>query len=670
MKKYFFTSLAFVFLTFTFLNAQWVIKNDGFDPISFSQIVKSGDNLIGISMNDGIYVSTDKGDNWQLTSDILVSGAVLKSIVLNEYIFIAQKNGGIFVSSDHGLIWEKKNNGLPQLYVYDILAFDNEVYITTRDSGVYKTTNYGDNWLKISKGIESVKITALGQADGVLYAGSKFGDLYKSTDKGQNWSILDFEVTRKQTVEQILKVDGGLFLSAYQVFSYSTDNGLSWERKYFTDSSITVYKLFLLDDVLHIITSIGVLKTTDAGDTWELAFKNENSTITDLLIDNGVYYCCLSKGVVVSTDNGKTWSEKKNGLIKENIYSLHLHKNQVFAATDDNGIYSSSDHGDNWTKKCFGYAYNWINSLCSKGDSLIFGKDTYTFFSTDDGYTWDTLHNFMKGYFRTLLIDNDTVFIGTNKGVILSTDNGVTWQNKWEETDSSYIEKLFKHNEKVYAGTFYSGLLISTNNGENWNYCNIEPKLSFNCFDASGDTVVIGTDQGIFFSTDDGNTWTECNSAFSDLYVYDILLLNDYIIFGTDHGLYISKDFFASWKESDIQLNNLKVYALLYDNEYIYAGCKKEGIFRTTFEELITGVDDNHTETNGFQVYPNPADDILFIESGGALNRNYIEIINISGETVLRYTLIGDTATINIAQLPAGVYFVRCGSVARLFVKK
>ncbi|MBP6681445.1 MAG: T9SS type A sorting domain-containing protein, partial [Saprospiraceae bacterium] len=75
------------------------------------------------------------------------------------------------------------------------------------------------------------------------------------------------------------------------------------------------------------------------------------------------------------------------------------------------------------------------------------------------------------------------------------------------------------------------------------------------------------------------------------------------------------------------------------------------------FEPLVSGTD-ILSDTEGFALYPNPASDVLHVHMDkGKLQR--IEIFNYLG-IMVRQETSREAAVFDIADLPTGVYFVRC----------
>ena len=84
------------------------------------------------------------------------------------------------------------------------------------------------------------------------------------------------------------------------------------------------------------------------------------------------------------------------------------------------------------------------------------------------------------------------------------------------------------------------------------------------------------------------------------------------------------------------------------------------------YEELH-GVGEN-TE-NQFNIYPNPTNDILFVETRliASLPATY-RITNLMGQTIMAGQITAETQQIDVATLPKGMYFITVGDEMRKFV--
>ena len=80
---------------------------------------------------------------------------------------------------------------------------------------------------------------------------------------------------------------------------------------------------------------------------------------------------------------------------------------------------------------------------------------------------------------------------------------------------------------------------------------------------------------------------------------------------------------------------------------------RKPATFTTA--TAIVSAKENEAVNNNFIVYPNPAKDIVHVQSAGKAT---FVLTNQSGKTILTKTLNGN-GQINVTHLPAGVYYLQ-----------
>ena len=104
------------------------------DVVEFA--VGQNDVLFGATYSDGVFRSTDNGDNWTLTLDTDIN-----SMSVNGSQIYAGSNvilGGVYHSADNGLTWTLKNDNLPSLQI-ESLAYrpGDKLFALIRDNGIY-----------------------------------------------------------------------------------------------------------------------------------------------------------------------------------------------------------------------------------------------------------------------------------------------------------------------------------------------------------------------------------------------------------------------------------------------------------------------------------------------------------------------------------------------------
>jgi hypothetical protein len=90
------------------------------------------------------------------------------------------------------------------------------------------------------------------------------------------------------------------------------------------------------------------------------------------------------------------------------------------------------------------------------------------------------------------------------------------------------------------------------------------------------------------------------------------------------------------------------------------------------YTELHNGINEDGPSTGSgtFTVYPNPTDGILFVQTlrATSLPDQTYRITNLMGQTMLTGNISAETQQIDIAKLPAGMYFINVGETTLKFV--
>ena len=136
----------------------WLQKGNELSSLTVSALaVNSNNDVFACSEQNGIYKSTDNGENWSNSG--LNGNYYLTSIAINGFndVFVGAwgmnfGEGGVFRSTNNGAAWTQVINGMNATNVYSIwVDFHNYLFAGT-NSGIYKSTNNGDSWLNITNG--------------------------------------------------------------------------------------------------------------------------------------------------------------------------------------------------------------------------------------------------------------------------------------------------------------------------------------------------------------------------------------------------------------------------------------------------------------------------------------------------------------------------------------
>ncbi len=359
----------------------------------------------------------------------------------------------------------------------------------------------------------------------IIYVGSPAGGCWKSTDGGNSWTPLTDHLAS-------LGVSGiAVDPSNSNVVYIATGDG---------DASDTY--------------SIGVLKSTDGGITWNSTGLNWSTTqarvMRKIIIDPSNpdnLFVATSHGLFKTTDAGANWSSVLGGSIKD-VELNPLNPHAVFACTD-NRFYKSTKSGNLNT-------FTNINSGLPSSSSI--GRLSVAVTANDTDYIYVLASNLndnsFLGLYRSTNGGNDfTLRTNTPNVFGYDTDGSDSGGQSWY--DMALAVSPANKNE-VYTGGV--NVWKSTNGGSSlfalsqWNW----PTGSFeyvhadiHTLDFYGNTLFCGSDGGIFKSTNAGNTFTDITAGIqhSQFYRLGTSATNSGIIMAgaQDNGCYLLKN--GSW---------------------------------------------------------------------------------------------------------------------------
>jgi hypothetical protein len=130
------------------------------------------------------------------------------------------------------------------------------------------------------------------------------------------------------------------------------------------------------------------------------------------------------------------------------------------------------------------------------------------------------------------------------------------------------VQSLAYSGTKIFAGTYYNGVYLSTNNGTNWTQTPLNNR-DIRALAIIGNNVVAGTmNNGIYYSTNNGTSWAQSNLITDD--VWTLAVSGNNVFAGTDHtGVYISTNNGSSWLQTS--MTNITVNSLFINGNNILA---------------------------------------------------------------------------------------------------
>lgn len=413
-----------------------------------------------------------------------------------------------------------------------------------------------------------------------------------------------------------------------------------------------------------------IIQTTDGN---YIACGTSYSSDGDL---SSIPYSTISKNIwlIKFNDGGVIWEHRYGGsgemgynintLIKETSNgNLHVFAN---SQSNDQDIVNHYGGANNWNDIVY-FQLNSNGSLLSQknfggSDDDNIGSVTTT---SDGGFV-------ILGTTRSLDFDvsqhiADTGFYD-NWVLKLDGSQNIVWEKYFLASSFTIglsIKELINHNlifNSLDASTFGDGVLtvLSPNGNLIW-----RKTYGGSSIDKIDDVIEMNPNS-IFFS---GHTYSvDGDLAFNQkgeaIWIAEIDSLGN-IKSGDTYGGSMMDDVAKMTKTNDNSLllscaSSSNDYDVV--NPYTWSCWCAEGWIVKLNPLSVVGIKENQLGNNNFSIYPNPANDIIQINTSTSLiNENYY-IVNTLGQTVLSGKLGNDYSTIDFQTLQAGIYFLQLGN--------
>lgn len=331
-----------------------------------------------------------------------------------------------------------------------------------------------------------------------FWVGAPWGGVWKTTDHGETWQSLSDDI-------------GIITVSAIAIPSdYET--------------SQTIY-LGTGDKGYYWVQGIGILKSTDGGNTWEqtsLSFDEPAlRCVPKILIhpdDNNILYAATNSGIYKSTDAGDNWN-----LLKETTASdLEFHPGNpdiIYCGTRQESdtmvkFRVSVDSGLTWNTTLDLRAGrmeiavspdepDWVYALVANEDGGLYGF----YQSTDAGQTFTMVYDGS--------LENHNLIAGDCVG---SGQEGQGWYDLCMDVDPNDAEHIFTGGINIWESTDGGETFHIVTDGY-WN-CDVGNEVvhvDIHCieFHDGPDTVMACSDGGIYASYDGGGTWNNLSTGLT-----------------------------------------------------------------------------------------------------------------------------------------------------------
>jgi photosystem II stability/assembly factor-like uncharacterized protein len=487
----------------------------------------------------------------------------------------------VLVSSSTSAQWTR-TNGPEGVAISSLANIDGTIYAGTEVNGVYISTDDGVSWIARNSGIENYGISSIINFQGFIFAGTSGGGVYRSSDGGITWTAPS--IGNSLFITSLVANDPYIFAGAGSLGVYrSSDNGVTWEQKL---NVFGVGAMCKSGNKIFASSSNYTDYTTDNGETWINVQPLEGAIIFSYYCLGDTIFAGGQTKIYRSTDNGNTFTTitLNLGFSIVNISAITSVGPILYAATSYDGVYKSTDFGSNWTPANGGMGSKDVRALTVTNTTTLIAGTHYVamYRSTDLGQSWTkSVTGFPAGASILCLLESDSsIYAGTRDGVFRTDDNGDNWVKMGGTNDTTMYSDIWamcEHDGVIYASMqlyFDATIYKSTDKGTTWIRCSktgLPAGLSFiKGLEGSGNNLVAGTDEGIYYSPDGGDNWYPTN--IQNINVPNLAASGNYVYAAVPSGagVYRSSDNGVNWTVS-LQSTVDYVEVAAIDN-YAFAG--------------------------------------------------------------------------------------------------
>jgi len=316
---------------------------------------------------------------------------------------------------------------------------------------------------------------------------------------------------------------------------------------------------FVDDDGFAVGDRGAIIKSIDAGSTWELMDSITSFDLTSVFFDHNFGYAVGDIGTILRTDDAEVWTNMETG--------IHWRLNGV-TITESNASFTVGYKGlilkshfdlDTWTPVSSGTLKTLHDiDFASNENGIIVGDSGLILRTTNMGDTWTDISTGSDlFYYNVYFPSSSTGYIVGKKGVILKTTNA---GESWSDVSSPLVENdlygvhFYDDNNGYVSGNF--GVVVYTRDGGlNWNFNQTHNSSSFNAvhqFEADttiGRAMVCGNN-GIILETDSVGKWSSITSGSSDA-LNSVVFPGDNIAFAVGGDLFDDEPFIIRKDETD-----------------------------------------------------------------------------------------------------------------------
>jgi photosystem II stability/assembly factor-like uncharacterized protein len=323
--------------------------------------------LLLAGTTEGLWLSRDGGGTWlQATRKDIVLNAVLA--LPSGVVLLGADGIGVLRSEDGARTFLASNNGFSERFV-SRLAFDAQghrilagIWGDRRHGGVLAAPDARGPWTRLAEGLEGREVLSLATQGAGVLAGTDDG-VFVWTPSSGAWTRLPTVLGRLEAHPRVndmaILSDQEWLLATSRGLLRTADAGRTWQRTAVNvPGPATVVAASPRDPRLVLAaTAIGFYRSLDGGQSWTSAGGMldgaEPHHMIFLPTDDRVAFVATSRGLFRSVDRGENWARHPGGVPFTDITGLASdpHGRTLYASDFANGgVFRSADGGETWRR--------------------------------------------------------------------------------------------------------------------------------------------------------------------------------------------------------------------------------------------------------------------------------------------------------------------------------
>ena len=239
--------------------------------------------------------------------------------------------------------------------------------------------------------------------ENIGFASGYDGKLIMTSDGGTTWLVKDTKTTVPLLSIDFIDNKKGFVVGEESVMLKTTDGGTSWNKVSLNLSEkieLNAIK-FVNDTIGFAIGNYTILKTIDAGETWDSTnISNLNGDMREIDFNGtqfGLIICTFGQ-IISTSDWGESWNIISS--ISENgTTSISITNDNTVYASGNTKILKSTDLGQTWIELAASPSDNFSINFISNDIGLAVGRGNYSggcfgysygslFYTKDQGKNW------------------------------------------------------------------------------------------------------------------------------------------------------------------------------------------------------------------------------------------------------------------------------------------